>query len=213
MRTAILSLTIILFTRVAFAGDNPYLEAMQKNIQTVYTSHDLVALQAAANAFERIGSAEKNKWEPFYYESFGYVMMSIQATENKEKDNFLDQAEISVKKAKSIASEESEIVALEGFVQMMRMNVDPASRGQQYSGIVSTLLKKAIDLNGDNPRALSLMAQMQYGTAKFFNSSTADACAMVSKSIEKFGTFKSDNPLGPQWGKGMAEKLKGKCEQ
>ena len=212
MKTTILSSVIIFFTGITFAGENPYLEAMHKNIQAVYTSHDIAQLQAANNAFERIGTAEKNKWEPFYYESFGYVMMSLQVKENSLKDSYLDQAANAIKKAEAIAPEESEIVAMDGFVQMMRMSVDPAARGQQYSGVVNQLLQKAIDLNGNNPRAFALMAQMQFGTAKFLNSPTTGACGMAGKALDKFATFTSDNPLAPQWGRGMAEELKGKCE-
>lgn len=210
MKTTIVSLAIVFFARITFAGD-AYLDAMQKNIMTVYTASDISQLQAAVNTFERIGTAEKTKWEPFYYEAFGYVMMSIHAPENAKKDSYLGLAEASMLKAKSIVPNESEVVALEGFIQMMKINIDPASRGQQFSGKAMNTLRKAVDLNSNNPRALALLAQMQFGTAKFFNSATTEACNTADKATEKFATFKSDNPLAPQWGKSMIDQLKSDC--
>ena len=115
--------------------DNKYTEVMAKNIQVVYTSQSVSELQAAVNTFERIGAAEKNKWEPYYYAGFGYVMMANLETEATKKDGYLDQALSAVKRAKEINGKDSEVVALEGFVHMIRVTVDPASRGQQYSGI------------------------------------------------------------------------------
>jgi hypothetical protein len=69
-----------------------------------------------------------------------------------------------------------------------------------------------VQLNPENPRALALMAQMQYGTAQFFGSPTTEACTTLSLALQKFDTFKSDNPLAPQWGRGMAEGLKEQCK-
>jgi hypothetical protein len=71
---------------------------------------------------------------------------------------------------------------------------------------------KAIGLNPENPRALLFMAQMQYGTAEFFKAPTTEACATLAKALEKFGVFKADTPVAPQWGKGVAEEWQAKCK-
>ena len=212
----ILPLLVALCALVAFnsanATNDKYTETMQKHIETVYTSQNIADIQNAVNAFERIGDAEKTKWEPFYYASFGYVMMANKEKDATAKDNYLDLALKSLEKAKSIQSNESEIVALEGFVHMIRVTVDPASRGAQYSGMAFQAFGKAVAMNPENPRALSLLGQMQYGTSQFFGSPTTEACATVAKALEKFDTFKSDNVLAPTWGRKMTEGLKAKCQ-
>ncbi len=195
----------------AFANDGKYVEVMQKNITTVYTAQTIPDLQAAVNSLERIASAEKTKWEPYYYVSFGYLMIANRESDGAKKDGYLDLALAAVEKGKELAPAESEIIALEGFVHMLRITVDPASRGQKYSGLAYKSFGKAVAMNENNPRALSLLAQMQFGTAEFFNSPTTEACGTLTKSIGKFATFKTDNPLAPQWGKQMAEGLKAKC--
>src|SRR5690349_14499615 len=109
-----LILIAILVVSASLNARDKYLETMQKNIETVYTSQSLTDIQNAVNAFERIGDAEKTKWEPFYYASFGYVMMATREKEANAKDSYLDLSLKALEKAKAIQANESEIVALEG---------------------------------------------------------------------------------------------------
>ena len=210
MKTIITLLTLI--SSVVFANNDKYTEQMTKHIEAIYKAKAPDQFQQAINAFERIGNAEKTKWEPFYYASFGNLMLATREQDGGKKDQLLDLAAASLDKAKALKENESEIVALEGFIYMIRLTVDPAIRGPQYSGMAMQSFGKAIGLNPENPRALAFMAQMQYGTAEFFKSSTADACATLAKSLEKFASFKTDNQLAPQWGKGMAEGMKEQCK-
>jgi tetratricopeptide (TPR) repeat protein len=209
--------TIILFAllciiHMAWATDDKYTETMKKNIQSVYTAQSIPDIQQAVNAFERIGAAEKNKWEPFYYAAWGYIMIANRETDGAKKDAVLDQAQAAIKKAQEIVPAESEVVALQGFVHMIRVTVDPASRGQQYSALAYQSLNKAVAINPENPRALTLLGQMQFGTAQFFGSPTTEACATITKALEKFAATSERKPLAPEWGKGMADGLKGKCQ-
>ncbi|MBX2966172.1 MAG: hypothetical protein KF845_08515 [Cyclobacteriaceae bacterium] len=189
-------------------ANDKYTENMQKNINAVYSAKSVEEIQTIVNAFERIGEAEKTKWEPFYYASYGYLMMAVQEKESSKKDAPLDLALKALEKAKAVNPAESEIVALEGFIHMIRVSVDPASRGQQYSGLAMQNFGKALGLNPNNPRALYLMAQMQYGTAQFFGSPTDEACGTLAKAIAAFDNTKPENPLSPAWGKNMALGMK-----
>ncbi|HEY0656677.1 MAG TPA: hypothetical protein VGD65_26265 [Chryseosolibacter sp.] len=205
---------VLLFALVknALANDGKYVEAMKKNIDAIYKAQTIEELQQSVNAFHRIADAEKTKWEPSYYAAFGNILMATKEKDAGKKDSFLDLAMESIKKCKAIVPDESEVVALEGFAYMIRVTVDPASRGQQFASLAMQTFGKAVQLNPENPRALSLLAQMQYGTAQFFGSSTAEACGTLDKSLLKFDTYKSDNPLAPVWGKQAAEGLKTQCK-
>lgn len=212
MKATILSILSLLIVLTVLANDDKYNEAMQKNIMAVYAAQDIAQLQVAVNTFERIGGSEKTRWEPFYYASFGYIMMATREKEALKKDSYLDLADGILKKSKAIVKDESEIIALEGFIQMLRIGVDPAARGAQYSAMCMQSLGTAIGLNPENPRALALMAQMQYGTAQFFKSSTAEACATAAKASEKFASYKSPNLLAPVWGKEMNQGIVSNCK-
>lgn len=207
-------LAVLLFALVksSFANDGRYIEAMRKNIDAVYKAETIEELQQSVNAFQRIADAEKTKWEPNYYAAFGNILMATKEKDGAKKDTYLDLAMEAIKKCKAIVPDESEVVALEGFAYMIRVTVDPASRGQQFAGLAMQAFAKAVSLNPENPRALSLLAQMQFGTAQFFASSTAEACATINSSLAKFETYKSGNALAPMWGKQMAEGLKAQCK-
>lgn len=206
-----MSVVLFVMTGPVNANDTRYVEAMQKSIQSVYQAKSIDELQNAVNSLERIASAEKVKWEPYYYMSFAFILMANQEQEPARKDTYLDQANAAIEKASAINANESEIVALVGFIHMIRVTVDPASRGAQYSGLAMQAFGKATALNPENPRALALTAQMQHGTAKFFGSPVTEACSTLNVALQKFDTYKSDNPLAPQWGREMAMGLKKVC--
>jgi hypothetical protein len=207
-----LSFFFLFVVAIVMADDKKYIEAMTKNIEAMYKAKTVDEYQQAINVFDRIGNSEKTKWEPFYYSSYGYLMMSFQEKEAAKKDQLLDLSEAALAKAKAIKENESEIVAMDGFIQMIRLAVDPASRGAKYSGMAMNLFGKAVALNPENPRALMLTARMQFGSAKFFNSPITEACATTTKALEKFKTDQSANPLAPQWGKTMADGLAAQCK-
>jgi tetratricopeptide (TPR) repeat protein len=201
----------VLFSTNVFATDDKYMEQMGKHIQAVYAAQSPEQYQEAVNAFDRIAAAEKTKWEPFYYSAYGSLMIANREPDAAKKDAYLDKALASIESGKLINPNESELVALEGFVHMIRVTVDPATRGQQYSGMAFQTYSKALGMNPENPRALGFLAQMQMGLAKFMGSPMTDACSTGKKALEKFTTYKSENPLAPQWGKGMTEGLLKQC--
>jgi hypothetical protein len=203
---------ILVASQLVFANDGKYEQAMKSNIDAIYKAQTIEGLQSSTNAFERIAIAEPQKWEPNYYAAFGYIMIGNKEKDPSKKDQHLDRALSFIEKAKAIVPAESEVIALEGFVHMLRITIDPPSRGQKYAPMAMQTFGKAISTNPENPRALSLLAQMQYGSAQFFGGSTTEACATLTKALEKFDTFKSENTLAPTWGKGMAEGLKSQCK-
>jgi hypothetical protein len=201
---------LLLINITTLANNDKYVEAMQKSIKAVYTANTIDDLQAAVNTLSRIGDAEKTKWEPFYYASFGYIMMATRATDAAKKDGYLDLAKASLDKACAVQANESEIIALEGFVHMIRVTVDPASRGPQYSMLSMQAFGKALSVNPNNPRALGLMAQMQLGTAQFFKQDPSEACATARQALPLFDLPATG--FAPQWGKEMTQSVLAQCK-
>lgn len=212
MKTILLSFILLTVALVVQAGTPEYEKIMLETIESVYNAESIAQYQEAINMFERIASKETAQWEPHYYAGFGYVMMAIKSERAAEKDNFLDLAMDKVKKGVDLAPQESELAALEGFVHMIRVTVDPAVRGPQYAPLSMQSFGKALAFNPDNPRALYLMGQMEFGTAKFFSSDTSEACAKLRSAVEKFENEQPENPLAPAWGKKGASAAAGRCE-
>ena len=212
MKTIILSVALFITTLASNANDARYIETMAKSIEAVYKGQTPEEIQQAINVLDRIGSAEKTKWEPYYYASFGYVMMATKEKDAAKKDAYLDQATAEIDKATAILANDSEIVTIEGFIYMIRLSVDPDARGRKFSGLAMQSFGKAVKLNPENPRALAMLAQMQFGTARFFNSETTEACSTTHKALEKFTSYKSENPLAPVWGQAVTEDLLKQCK-
>ncbi|UII30261.1 hypothetical protein LVD17_18365 [Fulvivirga ulvae] len=212
MKALMLITTMFFIIYSSHAGPSKYEEAMQENISKLYASRTVEEYQEVINKFDRIAAMETDKWEPLYYAGFGYIMMATESKEATVKDKYLDLALEKITAGTKLQPQESELIALEGFVHMIRVTVDPATRGAQYSGLSMQAYGRAVELNPDNPRALYLMAQIEYGTAQFFGSDTGEACAKLELAIEKFDTYVPDSPLAPAWGKGGAIASMERCK-
>ena len=205
----------ILTISYAFAQDSPYQKIMKKEIAKVIASDSVNQLQESANAFARVSELNPKEWQPLYYGALAYTFQGL----NKslvlgKKDEALAKAEELAKKADAIAPNNSEIVALQGFIIMAKLSADPASRGQSMSGQAMSTFGKSLAIDNKNPRALVLMAQMEYGMAQFFGKGSEKACNLAKQSQAVFAGQDSDAlkaAILPTWGKNMAESMAKKC--
>jgi hypothetical protein len=205
-------LSLCVLTQVWASGEN-YQKAMKKNLQALQEAKSKDALQEVANTFERIASKEKQEWLPLYYIAYTYITISWMEKEAVAKDAVLDKARPYVEQALALASNESEVVLLNGYWNMAKLSIDPASRGQSLSPLAMQIFGKAMQLNPENPRAYLMMAHMEFGMAKFFGSSTEKACNMAKRSVELFGKITPGNELLPGWGKEQAIAVSNSCQQ
>lgn len=205
MKSTLFTLLVLLSAAV-YAGDKQYQQAMGSGIPAMFEADDPEELQEAINKLARIGDAEKDKWEPYYYTAFGYLRLSGMMEAPTDKDKYLNLAIEEVEKAIAIKPSESELEAMRGYVYMMQLAVDPATRGMKYSGLAYTAFEKALAMNPENPRAHFLMGRMQYGAAKFMGGDTSEACNSLGTARKIFEQDKSnDNPFAPAWGKEATE--------
>lgn len=194
-------------------AQNSYENAMKTQIQAMQQIRTLEESQAVSNAFLRIAEVKNEEWLPLYYAA--YVQTNAAFRFEVNKDQYLDQAMELAKKAAGISPNNSEITALEGFILMGKVSVDPANRGQSLSPQVMQLYGKAIALNRENPRATTLMAQMELGMAQFFGSGPEKACGLARVGLELFEKEASkidENYLMPTWGKNQAEQVASQCQ-
>ena len=206
------ALTITIIYSV-FAGDPTYEAAMKKQLEAMKTIQSAEESQAVANAFLRIAEAKTEEWLPLYYAAFVQTMAAFRFEVNK--DQYFDQAMNLVGKASKISPDNSEITALNGYILMGKISVDPVSRGQNLSPQAMQLFGKAMALDRENPRALLMMAQMEQGMARFFGQGPEKACGMARNSLELYAKEEAkvdENYLLPAWGKNQAEQLLSTCQ-
>lgn len=199
---SILSLIIcLLFVTTVSADDTRYIEAMKKNIQSIDTLRNVESYLETANAFERIGMAEKDKWLPFYYASLVYTLTSFVDTIVSRKDIHLDQALKLIAFADSLKPNESEIYTLKGMIAQGRLQIDPMNRYFKYGQEMNGNFEKAKELNPTNPRPLYLMAVTTMYTPEQFGGGPKIAKPMFEEALKKFDEFVPENELMPIWGK------------
>ena len=213
MKRLFLSLIACWFTAFCFAGNPAYEKAMQQALGQLAQAGSPEAFGNVGNQFERIARAENSEWLPWYYAAYAYITQAAMSQGKEQKDQYLDKAQEFLDQADVLQPEESEVVALQGYWYMIRVSADPGNRGPEMAPKATQILAQAVQMNPDNPRALLLLGQMEYGTAQFFNSDTAKACGLISQSWEKLEQDQPDSPLHPSWGKEMAEAMRGACEQ
>ncbi|MCE7066344.1 hypothetical protein [Dyadobacter sp. CY326] len=207
----------LLFTILsAYAQDSPYQAAMKKEIAKLMDADSLPVYQQSANAFARISQLNPNEWQPYYYEALACTFQGVDIHLPADKrDEVLARATEIAEKADAISKNNSEIVALQGFITMAKLSVDPAGRGQSLSAQVMQTFGKALAINEKNPRALVLLAQMEHGMAKFFGSGTEKSCGLAYESLASFATQDEaalKAALMPTWGKNLAEKMVKSCQ-
>ncbi|PZV86351.1 hypothetical protein CLV31_102251 [Algoriphagus aquaeductus] len=201
------------FVFSAFANDPAYESAMKKQIQAMKTIQNPEQSQAVANGFLRIAEVKNTEWLPLYYAAYLKTIAAFRFEVNK--DQYFDQAMELAKKAEKIAPNHSEITALQGFITMGKLSVDPMSRGQELSGQAMQLFGKAIALDRENPRAVTMMAQMEQGMAQFFGQGPEKACGLARTGLELFAKEEAkvtEDYLLPTWGKREAEQVAGACK-
>ncbi|MDX1372529.1 MAG: hypothetical protein R3321_08655, partial [Nitrososphaeraceae archaeon] len=189
-----------------------YKRIMKEKIEAIYKAESLESHQQLANDFERISQKEPQEWLPLYYAAYSYINMGfMNSLTLSQKDIYFHKANELLKKASTLSENNSEITALKGYSKMGELSADAANRGQTLSPVVMQLFGMAIQQDPKNPRALYLMAQMEYGMAQFFGSSTDKACSYVAKSIPLFNE-QDQNVLSPSWGANAAEAMANRCQ-
>lgn len=189
-----------------------YENAMASAMKKLFSATDQQSYLDAVNAFERIGSTEENKWLPYYYAGLGFIMVSHTTQDGALVDDYLDKAQIFVDKASELSSENDEIFTLQGYIYMMKVVVDPETRGPEYSGLAMQSFGRAVGLNQANPRALLLLGRMQMGTDQFFGNDITQSCDMIMKAAQMFDHQPVESSLAPAWGREMAEVFVKECQ-
>lgn len=211
MKKFILSIALLVSVFATNASDSSerFQKAMGTTLEQMKTAQKPEEIQAVANQFERIATAETSEWLPNYYVALCQLRLS-QRGEKSGIDALMDKADIFIEKAEKLSPNNDEIEVLKADVAMMRISVDGMSRFQIYGQKFEAALQKAQGINPENPRAYALKASMVYYTPEQFGGGAKNACPIVKVALEKFANFKSTYTFAPVWGENYVTGLK--CE-
>jgi hypothetical protein len=187
---------------------NPkYEKALSDNLTILDTASAPATLLSLANNFERIGSAEKEEWLPFYYTAYCYAMLALNNPDKSQTDAIAERAESYLKQSEGLSANNSEISCLHAMIISARILVDPMNRWQTLSIEAGEYLSKAKLQNPSNPRPFLLEASTRLRTPETLGGGKNAAKPIVEEAIKKFDSFKPENEWSPNWGKKHALRL------
>ncbi len=215
MKKLLIGLAFIICFQVSMAQSpgEKYTAAMGATISAIDTSFANPAdLLAVANKFERIATAEKNQWLPYYYAALCQVNYGFVKNDPSQLDQVADRAEALVNKADALSPANSEISTLKAMIATQRMIVNPMQRFMQYSPIIENHLEKAKAEDPTNPRPYWFKGENLKNTPEQYGGGCAAAMEHLKTAKEKFSTFKPASDLHPNWGKQRTEALLDECK-
>lgn len=213
MKTYLSILFILVASTLASATDN-YQKAMQDALDNLEAASSVEQLHPVANQFDRIADVKSDDWLPQYHAAYARVMMAAMEADNEQKDTFLDAAQLNLDAVEKLEHDASERLALQGFLHMIRMSIDP-SRGVELGMECGGVIQQAYDLNNQNPRAVLMLGQFQFGSASYLGMDTSEACGLFDEALQLLD--QSDNQekdnLYPNWGRHITEHGKQQCAE
>jgi len=197
----------------SFAQSEKYIAAMKKNIADIDSAFKNPAyLLTVANNFERIATAEKTQWLPYYYAAFLQVNYGFTEQDKTKVDGIADKATELINKADSLAPNNSEISCIKSMIASCHMMVNPMQRWQQYGPASSGNMQAAMEQDPNNPRPYFLKGQGLKYTPEQFGGGCKTASVELQTAMDKYATFKPAGELYPDWGKQRTQQLLDECK-
>ncbi|MBT9393132.1 hypothetical protein KLP40_08145 [Hymenobacter sp. NST-14] len=210
MKKTLLFLALCTST-ASYAQSAKFQKAIAQNLASLDTATTESTYQKAGAAFERIATAEKTQWLPYYYASYCAIRAVRFEQDLNAIDTKLDQAELLTQQANSLSPNNSEIYCLNALIAFFRINVDFMARGPEYSAVGYAALQRAKELNPNNPRPYLLIGQSKFSTPEQFGGDKKLACQYFEKAAELFSKA-PESTLEPHWGKADALRANSNCQ-
>lgn len=213
MKKLFLSTTVLLITVAVLAQNEKFTTVMKKNLAAMDTSFRNPAnLLAVANNFERVASAEKNQWLPYYYAALCQVNYGFLEQDKSKVDGYADKATLLISKADSLSPNNSEISCVKSMIASCHMMVDPMQRWKEYGQESSINMDVAMQQDPNNPRPYFLKGQGLKFTPEQFGGGCTTAKPQLQIALDKYAAFKPVNEISPNWGKERVEMLIKECK-
>jgi tetratricopeptide (TPR) repeat protein len=191
----------------SFAQSEKYVKAMEALVPSIDTTMNREALTGLANSFERIASAEKTQWLPYYYAALAYIragytyaMDGSFGDKSTDIDPIADKAEQLLNKADELNKNNTEVWVVKKMLASLRLMANPMVRYMEYGAIATAALEMAKKLNEENPRIYLLEGQDLFFTPEQFGGDKEEAKKRFEKAVSKFGTYKPESSIHPNWG-------------
>ena len=196
------------FLAVSFANAQ---DRYSKGMEKAFALWEDQKMMEASHLFERIATAEPDKWLPYYYVSQINPLISFGETDEAKLSNQLEKAKEFLDVAKAISPNNPELLIQEALINTAWIAFDGATYGMTLSPKNAQLYQKALEIAPKNPRVILSKAEWDMGSARYFGKDTTPYCKDVERALELFATFNSETPFYPTWGEERAKEVLENC--
>lgn len=209
--------TIILFS-MAFASratPSAYPEQMKSAIDRLEVSESFAAYETLAKEFEMISNLNTKKWLPKYYTAACYVFITLLEDSNLNEDqieSYQDKAEAILDDLQEDHENESELHALIALYYVSKVTHAPLYKMLFYYWKFQSAVKRSLELDPNNPRAIYQQIASEIGRAEEFDKDLTPHCENASQLYAGWDNYSMPSELYPSWGKRELSKLLDKCK-
>lgn len=171
-------------------------------------------LDEASNLFQRIATAEKDNWLPYYYVAQTEIIKVWQNWEERDESILKAQtakAQEYINTANTYTENNVYTLYLQAQVHTVWVAHDGMKYGMSMSPKVIQLYEKALKLEPNNPMLILSKAEWDIGGAAFFGTSTEPYCKEIERAMTLFPTFKPETPFHPNFGADRAQEVLDRC--
>ena len=181
--------------------------------EKIVKASDIKQSVEAVNYFERLASVYSSEWLPLYYAGYACLGAGLKAEEVSEKDKWYEKGLQYLKQTSGMKRNESEALALEGYLKLMYISNKAMQRAPGQTGDAIALLEKAKKMDPGNPRPWFVHGQNTFFTPKFFGGGEGNAKPLLEKAKALYGSFKPENAMMPDWGEKRCDYLLSKIQE
>lgn len=170
------------------------------------TYNDVTKKTELSNKLGLIAKKWNDQWVTHYYNAYAKAQLSYVLQDATKRDALVDEAETELAEAVTLLGQENdEIFVMRAMLAQARMSVDGRNRWQKYGKIFDENLRKAKDVNENNPRIYYLKGTATFYTPKMFGGGPKKAKPYFEKAQNLFASSDDSDMAKPFWGKGATE--------
>ena len=200
---SIITFVLLIAAQKTMAQTSDYQQAMEQSVHTLDTVTRKPTLVKLTNTFERIATKEQAEWLPYYYAAYTQVQQAYAEKDTERIDPLCDKAAWFIGQAAKISPSNSEINCVKAMIETARIRVDFMDRGMKCVTRSNELLKEAIGIDPENPRAYLLLGKNIAGTPEAFGGGFANARKLFEKAQAVFERqpTATATTVEPHWGR------------
>lgn len=167
----------------------------------------------AAQLFERIANAEKDKWLPSYYAGLIEVLGSFGIKDEAKLKAKLNKAQEFLDKADAISPNNPEVLITKALLNVSYMAFDGQKYGMTMSMKNNALYARALKIAPNNPRVIMSKAEADMGAARFFGKPITPYCKDIERAVALAKKEKITEKFYPKFGFDRATQILKQCKQ